>query len=90
MIPSRRDTVAVARPDGRRLLWQVLMAASLVPLGAGVVYPRLRSCFASAAPRLALRSGAAPMSKQSVPPHDANADADIGPGEVEPVLAGAQ
>jgi hypothetical protein len=30
------------------------------------------------------------MIEQSVQPHDANADADVGPGEVEPVLVGAQ
>jgi len=90
MINSKRETAVDGPPVGHRRLWQVVMAASLVPLGAGVVHPGLRSFFGSAPPGPVLPSAAAQTIKQSVPSHAADADADVGPGEVEPVLVGAQ
>jgi hypothetical protein len=75
----------------RRTRWPVIVATSLAILCGGAVYHGRSSSLASAAPRPALSVPAeARRVQQSVQPHDANADTDIGPGQMEPVLvAGA-
>ena len=87
---SQRDAVIVVRSIGRQRRWHLLAGASLAVAGAGAIYHGLRSSAASAEPRAALPSPAQAMIQQSVQPHAANADADVGPGQVEPVLVGAQ
>ena len=89
MINFKPDTAIVAPPVGRRRRWRVLLAALLAVLGAGAVYRGHRSSLASAAPRPALPPPAQPPIEQSVQPHHANADVDVGPGEVEPIPVGA-
>lgn len=71
-------------------IYYLLLAALLAALGAGAVYQRLGSPFASAAPLPAPPSHAmTPTTEQSLPAYPANADTDVGPGQIEPVLVGA-
>ncbi len=65
------------------------MAAVLAVLGAAAVYQGIGSLFPSAGPRPAPPSHAlTPTTEQSLPACSASADADIGPGNIEPMLVG--
>jgi len=74
---------AVSR-SGRRLF---LFAAILASLLTGAWFRGIITPVASAAPESSPRLAAptAPT-EQALAPHEANADADIGPGQAEPVL----
>lgn len=90
MSASQVKTAIVPSPFHRRSRRHLLLAASLAVLGAGAVYQGIASPFASAAPRPAPPSHAmTPTTEQSLPAYPANADADVGPGQCEPVLVGA-
>ena len=87
MFDSERDTALVAPPVARRRRQHVLVAALLAVLGTGAVYRGLGWSLASAAPQPApLSPAATPRIEQSLQPHEANADVDVGPGQMEPVL----
>lgn len=68
-----------------------VLAALLTALGAAAFDQGIGPTFASAAPRAALPSRAmTSTTEQSLPVYPANADADVGPGQCEPVLVGAR
>jgi hypothetical protein len=90
MSASQVKTAVVPSPFHRRHPRRILLAALLAVLGAAAVYLGIGSPFASAAPGPAPPSHATtPTTEQSLPAYPANADADVGPGQVEPVLVGA-
>jgi hypothetical protein len=68
----------------------LLVAAALVFLGIGAAAYGIHSRPALAEPEPASLSRAeTPMTPQSVQPRAANADADFGPGQAEPILVGS-
>ena len=62
--------------------------AALVLLGAGAYGLRSRPALAEPEPAFLSRAES-PMTPQSVQPRAANADADFGPGQAEPILVGS-
>ena len=88
MSASRLTTVP-SHLYGRNLR-HILLAALLAVLVAAAVYRGFHSRIASAAQRPASPSrSVTPATEQSLPVYPASSDADVGPGDVEPILVGS-
>jgi hypothetical protein len=83
-VPAVPSPIAVTR--GRHLFLGVVLLAALI---STVGFRSVVAPSASAAPGPSPRLDVTTSTPQQSRPHMANADADLGPGEAEPVLVGS-
>jgi hypothetical protein len=84
---SDKNTAVLPLSIPRKTRQGFLLLALLAVLGAGALFHGIVAPLASVAPRSApLSDVTTPLPHQSVPPHAANANAELGPGVVEPLL----